>query len=229
MKRSNFVDLQKERGRIVQEIISYFSTDLGQYIQYVIEHLEVSFLSVLIAIVIAVPLGVISTRFEWIEKVSLWLWGTLRIIPSLAILVLCIPIMGTGMRPAILALTILAIPPILMNTTLAFKTLPEMVIEAAVGMGMSPRRLFLLVKVPLAFPVIFTGIRTSIVEVIASATLATYIGAGGLGTLIFTGLGLMRNDLLWIGGISVAILSLGTGFLLSAIDKWLTRYQRVNG
>lgn len=213
----------------MQEIISYFSTDLGQYIQYVIEHLEVSFLSILFAIIIAVPLGIISTRYQWIEKVSLWIWGTLRIIPSLAILVLCIPIMGTGMRPAILALTILAIPPILMNTTLAFQTLPEMVIEAAVGMGMSTKRLFLLVKVPLAFPVIFTGIRTAIVEVIASATLATYIGAGGLGTLIFTGLGLMRNDLLWIGGISVAILSLGTGFLLSAIDKWLTRYQRVNG
>ncbi|MDO4168639.1 MAG: ABC transporter permease [Lachnospiraceae bacterium] len=213
----------------MQNIISYFSTDLGQYIQYVIEHLEVSLLSILFAIVIAVPLGIISTKYQWIEKVSLWFWGTLRIIPSLAILVFCIPIMGTGMKPAILALTVLAIPPILMNTTLAFQTLPEMVIEAATGMGMSPQRLFFTIKVPLAFPVIFTGIRTAIVEVIASATLATYIGAGGLGTLIFTGLGLMRNDLLWIGGISVAILSLGTGFLLSAVDKWLTRYQRVNG
>lgn len=213
----------------MQNIISYFSTDLGQYIQYVIEHLEVSLLSILFAIVIAVPLGIISTKYQWIEKVSLWFWGTLRIIPSLAILVFCIPIMGSGMKPAILALTVLAIPPILMNTTLAFQTLPEMVIEAATGMGMSPQRLFFTIKVPLAFPVIFTGIRTAIVEVIASATLATYIGAGGLGTLIFTGLGLMRNDLLWIGGISVAILSLGTGFLLSAVDKWLTRYQRVNG
>lgn len=213
----------------MQNIISYFSTDLGQYIQYVIEHLEVSLLSILFAIVIAVPLGIISTKYQWIEKVSLWFWGTLRIIPSLAILVFCIPIMGSGMKPAILALTVLAIPPILMNTTLAFQTLPEMVIEAATGMGMSPQRLFFTIKVPLAFPVIFTGIRTAVVEVIASATLATYIGAGGLGTLIFTGLGLMRNDLLWIGGISVAILSLGTGFLLSAVDKWLTRYQRVNG
>ena len=72
---------------------------------------------------------------------------------------------------------------------------------------------------PLAFPVVFTGIHTAVVEVIASATLAAYIGAGGLGTLIFTGLGLMRNDFLWIGRLSVAILSLGVGFILSLIDK----------
>ena len=102
-----------------------------------------------------------------------------------------------------------------------------MVIEAAEGMGMSKKRLFFTVKVPLAFPVVFTGIRTAVVEVIASATLAAYIGAGGLGTLIFTGLGLMRNDFLWIGGLSVAILSLGVGFILPLIDKWITRYERV--
>ena len=102
-----------------------------------------------------------------------------------------------------------------------------MVIEAVEGMGMSKKRLFFIVKVPLAFPVVFTGIRTAVVEVIASATLAAYIGTGGLGTLIFTGLGLMRNDLLWIGGLSVAILSLGVGFILSLIDKWITRYERV--
>lgn len=213
----------------MQEIIAYFSDNSAQFFQYVFEHLEVSVLSIFFAIIIAVPLGIISTRVEWIEKVSQWFWGTLRIIPSLAILILCMPIMGTGIKPAIVALSVLAIPPILLNTTLAFKTLPEMIIETAEGMGMSNKRLFWTIKVPLAFPVVFTGIRTAIVEVIASATLATYIGAGGLGVLIFTGLGLMRNDLLWIGGISVAILSLGAGFLLSLLDKWITRYERVNG
>lgn len=212
----------------MQKIADYFATHSTEYVQMIGEHLEVSLLAVIFAMIIAIPLGIFSTRCKWLEKLSVGIWGTLRIIPSLAILVVCIPIMGTGIKPAVLALTVLAVPPILLNTTLAFQTLPQAVIEAGAGMGMSPMRLFFTVKVPLAFPVVFTGVRTAVVEVIASATLAAYIGAGGLGDLIFTGLGLMRNDLLWIGGISVAVLSLATGYLLDSLEKRITRYQRVN-
>lgn len=212
----------------MQSIAEYFSTHSSEYIRMVAEHLEISFLAVAFAIIIAIPLGIFSTRCRFIEKISVGIWGTLRIVPSLAILILCIPVMGTGIRPAVVALTILAIPPILINTTLAFQKIPKSIIEAAMGMGMSPERLFFKIKIPLAFPVVFAGIKTAVVEVIASATLASYIGAGGLGTLIFTGLGLMRNDFLWIGGISVAILSLGTGWLLNRADGWITKYERVN-
>lgn len=212
----------------MQKIAEYFSSHLNEYFQMIANHLEVSILAVIFAIIIAIPLGIFSTRCRFIEKVSVKVWGTLRIVPSLAILILCIPVIGTGVKPAVIALTILAIPPILINTTLAFQKIPESVVEAALGMGMSPVRLFFKIKVPLAFPVVFTGIRTATVEVIASATLAAYIGAGGLGELILTGLGLMRNDLLWIGGVSVAVLSLGMGFLLNCIDGWITRYERVN-
>jgi osmoprotectant transport system permease protein len=135
--------------------------------------------------------------------------------------------MGTGMKPAVTALTILAIPPILLNTTLAFQTLPEPVLETALGMGMGKWRTFFSVKLPLAFPLIFTGIKTAAVEVIASATLAAYIGAGGLGSLIFTGLGLMRTDLLIIGAASVGGLSLASGYLLNKLDRRITRYKKV--
>ncbi len=151
-------------------------------------------------------------------------FGFLRVVPSLAILIACIPIIGTGMVPAILALTILAIPPILLNTIQAFLNLPDSTIEAAIAMGMSERMCFFKVKAPLAFPLVFTGIRTAVVEVIASATLAAYIGAGGLGSIIFTGLGLLREDLLIIGGCSVAFLSLITSILLNVIYKRKTRY-----
>ena len=126
----------------MQSITAYFQEHSAEYIGYVLEHLKVNALSVLIAIVIAVPLGIISTRFKWVEKISQWFWGTLRIIPSLAILILCLPIIGTGVTPAVVALSILAIPSILLNTTIAFETLPPMVIEAAEGMGMSKKRLF---------------------------------------------------------------------------------------
>lgn len=211
----------------VQTFQTYLSTHWTYYLSMIARHLEVSALSVLLAMLIAIPLGILSTRSALVEKVSVKFWGMLRIIPSVAILIVLIPLLGTGVVPAVIALTILAIPPILINTAQAFKQLPEPILEAAVGMGMDAKQLFFKIKAPLAFPIVFTGIRAAIVEVIASATLAAYIGAGGLGEIILTGLGLMRNDLLWLGGVTVALLSLGSGFLLNALYRRVTRYQRV--
>lgn len=209
----------------MQDVIAYFSTHGADYIQMVLEHLNVSILSLAAAILIAVPLGIACSRSPLLEKISVGVSGILRIIPSLAVLVVCVPILGTGVLPAVVALTILAIPPILINTALGFRSVPADVLEAARGMGMDERLVFFKIKVPLAFPVAFAGVRTAASEVVASATLAAYIGAGGLGQIIFTGLGLMRTDLLVIGGASVAALSLLVGMLLSAIDRRMRPYE----
>lgn len=209
----------------MQDVIAYFSTHGADYIQMVLEHLNVSILSLAAAILIAVPLGIACSRSPLLEKISVGVSGILRIIPSLAVLVVCVPILGTGALPAVVALTVLAIPPILINTALGFRSVPVDVLEAARGMGMDERSVFFKIKVPLAFPVSFAGIRTAASEVVASATLAAYIGAGGLGQIIFTGLGLMRTDLLVIGGASVAALSLLVGMLLSVIDRRMRPYE----
>ena len=209
----------------MQDVIAYFSTHSADYIQMVLEHLNVSILSLAVAILIAVPLGIACGRSPLLEKISVGVSGILRIIPSLAVLVVCVPILGTGVLPAVVALTVLAIPPILINTALGFRSVPDDVLEAARGMGMDERSVFFKIKVPLAFPVSFAGVRTAASEVVASATLAAYIGAGGLGQIIFTGLGLMRTDLLVIGGASVAALSLLVGMLLSAIDRRMRPYE----
>lgn len=209
----------------MQDVIAYFSTHGADYIQMVLEHLNVSILSLAAAILIAVPLGIACSRSPLLEKISVGVSGILRIIPSLAVLVVCVPILGTGALPAVVALTVLAIPPILINTALGFRSVPADVLEAARGMGMDERSVFFKIKVPLAFPVSFAGVRTAASEVVASATLAAYIGAGGLGQIIFTGLGLMRTDLLVIGGASVAALSLLVGMLLSAIDRRMRPYE----
>ena len=211
----------------VQTFQAYLSTHWTYFLSMIGRHLEVSALSVVLAMLIAIPLGILCTHSPLLEKASVKFWGMLRIIPSVAILIVLIPVIGTGVVPAVVALTILAIPPILINTAQAFKQLPAPIVEAAVGMGMDARQLFFKIKAPLAFPIVFTGISTAIVEVIASATLAAYIGAGGLGEIILTGLGLMRNDRLWLGGVTVALLSLGTGFLLNVLYRRMTRYQRV--
>lgn len=206
------------------EIAEYFSTNGAEYLRLLGEHAGISASVMLIAMVLAIPLGIFCSRFVKIQLFLERFFGILRIIPSLAVLLICIPIMGTGIKPALTALTILAVPPILMNTVQAFRSLPGEVLEAAEAMGMSRKRCFFCVKLPLAFPIMYAGIRTAAVEVIASATLASYIGAGGLGDIIFTGLGLMRFDLLYIGGISVAVLSLLTGHVLDCIYKHQTRY-----
>ena len=209
----------------MRDVIAYFSTHGADYIQMVLEHLNVSILSLAVAILVAVPLGIACSRPPLLEKISVGVSGILRIIPSLAVLVVCVPILGTGVLPAVVALTVLAIPPILINTALGFRSVPADVLEAARGMGMDERSVFFKIKVPLAFPVSFAGVRTAASEVVASATLAAYIGAGGLGQIIFTGLGLMRTDLLVIGGASVAALSLLVGMLLSAIDRRMRPYE----
>jgi len=212
----------------VSAAIQFVVDNSSTYFIAVREHVMISVLAVFFAGVIGIPLGIVSTRFRHLKPFITGTFSTLRIIPSLAVLILMIPLVGIGLFPAIIALVFLAMPPILINTMLAFDSLPDSVLEAARGMGMGPVRVFFRISVPLAMPLIMTGIRTSSVEVIASATLAAYIGAGGLGTIIFTGLGLMRSDLLLAGGLTVAMLSLLTGFILSRVEHHMFRYQRVN-
>ena len=211
---------------MINEIADYFARHGKDYLALLGGHIGISFLSVLIAMLIAVPIGIAVHKSKIGSTLAERSFGVLRIVPSLAVLIILIPIMGTGVLPSVTALTILAIPPILINTIQAFQNLPKAMLEAADGMGMSTPQKFYKVKLPLAFPLMFAGIRTAVIEVIASATLASYIGAGGLGDLIFTGLSLLRYSLLIIGGGSVAILSLLTGFVLDSIYKKITKYQR---
>ncbi|MBE6468996.1 MAG: ABC transporter permease [Coriobacteriaceae bacterium] len=191
-----------------------------------LEHIKVSALALGAASLVVLPLGVVCSYHPVIERISVGISSILRIVPSLATLIFLVPILGTGTLPAVVALAVLAMPPILINTALAFREVPAHIVEAAIGMGMGPARVFLTIRAPLAFPAAFAGFRTAATEVVASAALASYIGAGGLGEIIFTGMGLMRTDLLWVGGISVAALSLAVSFLLSCIDRRMRRYER---
>lgn len=211
---------------MINDIIGYFQKNGSDYLALLWGHISISLISLLIAMAIAIPLGIMVYRSKIASVIAERGFGLLRIVPSLAVLIILIPIMGTGVLPSVTALTILAIPAILINTIQAFRNLSPAMLEAADGMGMSKSQCFFRVKLPLAFPLMFAGIRTAAIEIIASATLASYIGAGGLGDLIFTGLSLMRTSLLIIGGGSVAILSLLTGLILDLIYKRITRYQR---
>ena len=210
---------------MIQQIATYFSEHLGDWLGMVADHLAISGMALCAGLLIAVPLGIACSRHAWSERLATGAAGVLRVIPSLAILILCVPYLGVGTLPAVVALTVLAIPPMLINTAVALRGVSPEIIEAATAMGMSPLRLWLTVKAPLAF----SGVRTAASEVIASATLAAYIGAGGLGVLIYTGLGALRSDLLWIGGVSVALLSLAVNRALAFVERRLRAYEHANG
>lgn len=212
-----------EEYSLFEQIVDYFRNNGNQYAEYLIQHLQLSLTALLIGLLVGVPLGYVSYKHQKVAEFFITTSQLLRIIPSLAILFILIPIMGVGEMPALVALVFLGIPPILINTILGFKEIPVVTKEVAVGLGMNSKQLMKKIEFPLAIPFILNGIKLSLVEIIASATLATYIGAGGLGTLIFTGLGLYRMDLLLIGGGTVTILSLLSMFILDIIIRKVSK------
>jgi len=212
---------------MLTEVIDYLLKHMDKYYAAVKIHINISITAVLISIIIAVPLGILCAKYTKVSQPIMNLFNFFRVIPSLAILVLVMPILGTGFFPALLALVILAVPPILINTYLGIKNIDISVLESAKGMGMDQRKMLLKIEIPLAMSIIITGVRTSTVEVIASATLASYIGAGGLGDFIFTGLYMNDFRMLIIGGASVAMISVIAELLLFTFQQSITKYQRV--
>lgn len=204
---------------MIGQIIRYFQTSSGEYWGYVGQHLFLSFTSLIIALIIALPLGYLGSRNKVVAGFCQTFSQVLRIIPSLALLFVLIPFIGTGNVPALIALVVLALPPLVINTILGFAEVPADLQEVGLSLGMTQWQLLRQVTFPLALPYILNGIKLALVEVIASATLATYIGAGGLGTLIFIGLGLYKMDYVLIGAVSVALLSLIMMVLLDALIR----------
>jgi osmoprotectant transport system permease protein len=192
------------------------------FLAHVRTHVELSATALAAAALIGFPLGTLTARTRLIRPPVLALVNTARVIPSLAILMLMLPLFGLGTAPALVALTVLAIPPIVVNTDLGLRGVPHALVDAARGLGMTSRQLARRVEWPLAFPVAFAGIRTASVEVIASATLAAFIGGGGLGEYITAGLSTNDNAQLLLGAASVAVLALAVDELLGLAQRRLT-------
>lgn len=205
---------------MLNQIIHYFQTSAAEYFSYLGQHIIISLTALIIALIIALPLGYLGSRSKTAAAICQTFSQLLRIIPSLALLFILIPFLGTGTGPALIALVVLALPPLVVNTILGLTEVSPVLKEVGLSLGMTQGQLLKQISLPLALPYILNGIKLALVEIIASATLATYIGAGGLGTLIFTGLGLYKMQYVVIGAVSVALLSLLSMLLLDfAIRK----------
>jgi osmoprotectant transport system permease protein len=186
---------------------------------HVAQHLTLALSALALALLAGLPLGVLAAESAQLRGAVLACAGIGRTIPSLAVLMLLLPWLGVGTVPAVIALALLAIPPVVISVDLGIRGVPAAALEAATGMGMTPLQRFVAVVVPFALPVSFTGMRTAATETIASATLATFIGAGGLGDEIVRGLQTGDATLLFTGAAAVAVLALSADVLLGAAGR----------
>jgi osmoprotectant transport system permease protein len=190
------------------------------------EHLTLVFIAMLIAVAIALPLGMFIVGRPRLQSVALGLANIFQTIPSLALFGFLIPIPflgGIGTRTAVVALVMYALLPILRNTCVGLSGVDPVVLEAAEAMGMTDRQILFRVRVPLARSILIAGIRTSTVITIGVATIAAAIGAGGLGVFIFRGVAMVSNAVILAGAVPAALLALAADYLLG----WLERRLRV--
>lgn len=195
---------------------------LADFVAHVQTHVLLATGALSLAAAIGIPLGIFSAHARRARGAALALFNVGRVVPSLAVLTFVLPSLHVGFVPSLVALTLLAIPPIAINTDLGFREVSPAVVDAARGMGMSNRQILARVEWPLALPVLFAGVRTATIEVIASATLASFIGGGGLGDYILQGLSDNQPRVLLTGVAAVSGLALLAELALSFIGRRLT-------
>ncbi len=186
------------------------------------EHMFLAGVAMLIAICVAVPLGIVLTRITRIAETVIGATSVIQTIPSLALLGFMLPIFGIGKVPAIIALALYALLPILRNTYTGIQGVTPALVDGGRGMGMTSRQILFMVELPLTLPILMAGIRTATVLNIGVAALATFIGAGGLGDIIIRGLNVMNTNLILAGAIPAAILALGFDFILKKVEQRVT-------
>lgn len=198
----------------------------GKLLQQTVQHIGLTFISLLIAVLIGLPLGIYITRHKKAAGLVLGAAGVLQTIPSIALLGFMIPLLGIGPIPAITALFLYALLPVIRNTYAGINGVDPGVKEAALAMGMTAMQRLFRVDLVLAFPVIMAGIRTATVINVGVATLAAYIAAGGLGEFIFGGIALNNTNMILAGAIPAALLAILLDWLLSLLQHTATPKRR---
>lgn len=189
----------------------------------IFEHLSIVLLSVLFAIVIGLPLGILAYMKKPIRSVILWVVDILQTIPALALLGIIMVFLGAGKVTVIIGLVLYSLLPIVHNTYLGLSNIEPAIIEAADGMGMSRIYRLFHVELPIAFPVIFTGIRIATVTSIGTAVFATFVGGGGLGSTIYRGIHIQNINQILFGTLSLMGMAILFDGVMSYIEKRLYR------
>jgi osmoprotectant transport system permease protein len=200
-------------------LFDFMKEQSGKLLDQLLQHIGLTFISLLFAVIIGDPLGIYISRKKKLAAPVLAFTNVLQTIPSIALLGFMIPLLGIGPVPAIVALFLYALLPIVRNTYTGINEVDAIVLESARGMGMTSGQILRKIQLPLSMPVILAGIRTATVINVGVATLASYIGAGGLGEFIFGGIALNNTNMILAGAIPAALLAIFFDFILSRLQK----------
>ena len=204
----------------------FLITHLDELAEKLLQHIYLTLIAIIVAILIGVPLGIIIIRNEKLRSWVLGITSTLQTIPSLALLAFLIPFLGIGVKPTIVVLAIYALLPIVRNTYTGLSGIEEEVLEAADGLGFTASQRLFKIELPLALPVIIAGVRTSTAMTVGITTIAAFIGAGGLGDFITQGLALNDSRLILLGAIPAALLALVLDYIIAQLEQALSSRQR---
>ncbi|SHE54488.1 osmoprotectant transport system permease protein [Marinitoga hydrogenitolerans DSM 16785] len=207
--------------------LTYLSYNYEKIIKELINHIRIIGIALPFAVIIGIGIGFIVSRNQKMSKIVLYIAGILMTIPSPALfgimVILLAPFhMGLGRPPAIIALVIYSLLPMIRNTLVAIHTLDKGIIESARGMGMNERQILFKIKLPLSIPIIMSGIRNSVVMGVGVATIGYYIAAGGLGYFIFVGLSRGRYEMIITGVILLAVLGVGLNYIMLKFEELIT-------
>lgn len=206
----------------MNSVIDFLANNGWELLLKTWEHLYISLIAVLLGIIVAVPLGIALTRIPKFAESVMRIVSIIQTVPSLAILAFFVPLFGVGKIPAIIALFFYSVLPILRNTYTGVKDVDKNFLEAGRGMGMNGWEIIRNVEIPFAIPIIMAGIRLSTVYLIGWATLASFIGAGGLGSYIFDGLNLYLPEFIIAGAIPSMLMAVVVDQLFAKIELWVT-------
>ena len=217
---------------ITRDALNYIRDNPDRFRAALSVHVQLSLYALIAAVAIFFPLGVLASRSRTAGPAVIGIVSAARVVPSVAVLFLLfpyrreigdvLPMFDRSFAMALIVLTLLAGPPLIINTDAGLRSVDAAILENARGLGMRQNQVFARVELPIALPVVIAGLRTAAVEVVASATLAAFVGAGSLGRFITSGLTLLDYRLLLVGAVPIALLALGAEVVLTGLQRLVT-------
>lgn len=201
------------------DFFTYFMQEQTQIISLLIEHINLTIISVLFAVIVGIPLGILISHFKKINKTVMGIANTIQAIPSMALLGFLIPFLGIGLLPSVFMVVLYSLLPIIKNTFTSIEGINPQMIEAAEGIGLTKLQILFKIQIPMALPVIMAGVRISAVTAVGLMTIAAFVGAGGLGFLVFSGIRTANTNQILAGAIPACLLALFIDWTAAIIEK----------
>lgn len=201
------------------DFFTFFLSRKEEIAKLLLQHIELTVLAVLIAVIIGVPLGILITKVKKLSKPVIGVANVVQAIPSLALLGFLIPSLGIGSKPAVVMVVLYSLLPIVKNSYIGLIGIDSDILESAEGMGMTKNQILMKVQIPLAMPIIMAGIRIASVTAVGLMTIAAFIGAGGLGYMVFSGVQTVNNNMILSGAIPACILALLIDYIIGKLEK----------